>query len=84
MWLMTVISGPATGSAVLMWQLTDIHSRQMNWQKTNACASVFFHMRISMPSDGYTQMLSCVTLLSCVLLIKDISKNLSSSSMKSD
>lgn len=41
MWLMTVISGPATGSRVLMWQLRDIHSKQMNWQKTNACASVF-------------------------------------------
>lgn len=50
-WLMTVI----TGIAILMWQLTDIHPRQMNWQKICACATVFFHMSISSPSDGQIQ-----------------------------
>lgn len=40
---MTVISGPVTGITILMWQLRDIQHRQMNWQKTSACASVFFH-----------------------------------------
>lgn len=74
MWLMTVISGPVTGITILMWQLRDIQHRQMNWQKTSACASVFFHEDFIAHWCIGSEMLTCVAALSCVLLIKDLSK----------
>lgn len=52
---MAVISGLVTGITILMWQLRDIHPRQMNWQKTCACARVLLHMRISLLPDRQIQ-----------------------------
>lgn len=54
-WPMAVISGLVTGITILMWQLRDIHPSQMNCWKTCACATVLFHMRISLLPEWQIQ-----------------------------